>query len=234
MKSRDEGKSDGAGVIPPSRGEQMRRAVSLILVAALGLPASVQAQYERFQLTPFVGYMFGGAYEFDGGRFEAQSGLGWGATASFAMGRGAFVDLTYIRQDTKVDLEGSGAIPDIADAAELDLNYFHIGGHREFGQPGGKVLPYFGGALGAVLYSPNVESIDTDDNWEFSFGLNAGIKYFMGQSQRVALRFDMRGLWFWVPSDDYGYWCDFYGCFVVQGTETVAQGLASAGLVVKF
>ena len=213
----------------------MRRfIVGLGVLAAAGAGPVEGQEPSRFELTPFAGYQFGGAYEFDGGEFSAQEGLGWGTTLSFNMGRGGFLDLTYIRQDTKVDLESNGVGPDIKDAAELDLNYFHIGGHREFGDPYKKVRPYIGGALGAVLYSPSREGTDFDDSWQFSFGLNAGFKYFMGTSQRVGLRFDMRGLWFWVPSDDYGYWCDFYGCFVVQGTETVAQGLASAGLVFRF
>jgi hypothetical protein len=214
----------------------MRRFIPVLLLGTLAATAPASAQTTpRFELTPFVGYQFGGGYEFDGGKFAAQSGLGWGATASFSVGRGGFVDLTYIRQDTKVDLESNTPlIEDRTDAAELDLNYFHVGGHREFGNPYGKLKPYLGGTLGAVLYSPSVDGQDFDDNWQFSFGINGGFKYFMGQTQRVGLRFDMRGLWFWVPSDDYGYWCDFYGCFVVQGTETVAQGLASAGLVFRF
>ena len=214
----------------------MKRFIPVLLLGTLAATAPAGAQTApRFELTPFLGYQFGGGYEFDGGKFEAQPGMGWGVTASFSVGRGGWVDLTYIRQDTKVDLDSrSGLIPSREDAADLDLNYFHIGGHREFGDPYSKLKPYLGGALGAVLYSPSVGDTDFDDNWQFSFGFNGGFKYFMGQSQRVGLRFDMRGLWFWVPSDDYGYWCDFYGCFVVQGTETVAQGLASAGLVFRF
>ncbi|HSE28908.1 MAG TPA: hypothetical protein VLA95_11835 [Gemmatimonadales bacterium] len=213
----------------------MKRFIPALILTMAVAAAPARGQEARFELTPFAGYQFGGGYEFDGGKFSAQPGLGWGATLSFAMGRGGFVDLTYIRQDTKVDLESNlPLLPSRDDAAELDLNFFHIGGHQELGRRDGKVRPYIGGALGAVLYSPSVESANLDDQWEFSFGVNGGVKYFLGQSERIGLRLDMRGLWFWVPSDDYGYWCDFYGCFVVQGTETVAQGLLSGGLVFRF
>jgi len=37
-----------------------------------------------------------------------------------------------------------------------------------------------------------------------------------------------------VPTDDYAYWCDFYGCFAAQGSETVSQGEVGGGLVIKF
>jgi hypothetical protein len=50
----------------------------------------------------------------------------------------------------------------------------------------------------------------------------------------VGVRFDAR---LWVtpfPSGDYGTWCDFYGCFVVEGTEWVTQGTLSTGLVLAF
>lgn len=212
----------------------MKRFISALSLLVVAAAAPAQGQDARFEVTPFAGYQFGGGYEFDGGEFNADAGLGWGATLSFAVSPGGFVDITYIRQDTKLDLESrTDLLPSLEDAAELDLNFFHIGGHQEFGR-GGRLRPYLGGALGAVLYAPSVENVDLDDQWEFSFGINGGIKYFLGESQRIGLRLDLRGLWFWVPSDDYGYWCDFYGCFVVQGTETVAQGLLSGGLVFKF
>jgi hypothetical protein len=36
------------------------------------------------------------------------------------------------------------------------------------------------------------------------------------------------------PTDDYFYWCDFYGCGVSQGSVTLSQGEVTGGLVIKF
>lgn len=201
------------------------------LAVAVLLPGPVQAQQGRVELVPFVGYMFGGAYEADIGDFKAQESIAYGGTLSFNMGRGAFLDLTYIRQDTDVKLEPR---PIVDADLKLSTNYIHIGGHREFGQYQAKFRPYIGGSLGMVIFDGEVNGEDKDNNEEFSLGLNGGFKYLFGTEQRFGLRADMRGLWSWLPNDDYGYWCDFYGCFVVQGTNTIAQGLASGGLIIKF
>ena len=48
----------------------------------------------------------------------------------------------------------------------------------------------------------------------------------MFKSGRVGIRTDIR---LWVtpfPSGEYATWCDFYGCFVSEGTEWVTQGTA--------
>lgn len=199
---------------------------------AVLLPGSAYAQEGRIELVPFAGWMFGGAYEADIGDFEIQESVGYGATLSFNMGRGAFIDLTYVRQDSDVELDSPLSDPDVD--LKLSTNYIHIGGHREFGQYQAKFRPYIGGSLGMVIFDGEVNGDDRDNNEEFSLGLNGGFKYLFGTEQRFGLRADMRGLWSWLPNDDYGYWCDFYGCFVVQGTNTIAQGLASGGLIIKF
>ena len=44
----------------------------------------------------------------------------------------------------------------------------------------------------------------------------------------------VRGWFSFVPTDDYFYWCDFYGCGVSQGSVTLSQGEVTGGLVIKF
>ena len=203
-----------------------------VLALAVLVPGSVHAQQGRIELVPFVGWMFGGAYELDVGDLEVEDDIGYGGTLSFNMGRGAFIDLTYIRQDSKIDFTSPLAPPDTD--IDLSTNYLYIGGHREFGQYQAPFRPYIGGTLGMVIFDPSVNGEDRENREEFSLGLNGGFKAFFGAEQRFGLRGEIRGMWSWIPSDDYGYWCDFYGCFVVQGTNTVAQGLASGGLIIKF
>ena len=53
-------------------------------------------------------------------------------------------------------------------------------------------------------------------------------------SSRVGLRAHVKGWFSFVPSDDYFYWCSYYGCGVSQGSETVSQGEVSGGLIIKF
>ena len=215
----------------------MRRAVvSLALAVALPLATSpLVAQgvpTGRFELVPFAGTMFGGAYEVRDGRIEADNALGWGATFSVNMGGGQYLDFTYIREDTDLDIKGPGFGG--AEDLGLSMNYIQVGGHKEFARYQAPFRPYIGGAVGLVIYDPEVNGQDQKNETKFSFGLNGGFKYLFGADQRFGIRADMRGMWSWLPSDDWGYWCDIFGCFVVQGTSTVAQGLLSGGLIIRF
>ena len=196
------------------------------------LPGTADAQRGKIELVPFMGYMFGGAYELDVGRLEVQPSMAYGGTLSFNLGRGGFLDLTYLLQPSELDFDAPLAPPDVN--IDLSTSYIYIGGHHEFGAYEQAFRPYLGGTLGMVIFDPTVNGEDRENREEFSLGVNGGFKYLFGTEQRFGLRGEIRGMWSWIPSDDYGYWCDFYGCFVVQGTNTVAQGLASGGLIIKF
>jgi hypothetical protein len=206
--------------------------VAPALALAVLLPGTAQAQRGRIELTPFVGYVFGGAYELDVGRLEVQPDIGYGGTISFNLGRGGFLDFTYLRQDSEIDFDSPLAPPDTD--IDLSTNYFFLGGHHEFGDYQSPFRPFIGGTLGMVVFDPTVNGQDAENREEFALGANGGFKMWFGAEQRFGLRTELRGMWSWIPSDDYGYWCDFYGCFVVQGTNTVAQGMVNGGLMIKF
>ena len=211
----------------------MRRIlVGLAILAMVPTVSTAQQRPVRFELVPFAGFMFGGGYDLDVGKIEAEDGLGYGGTISFNMRDGHWLDFTYIRQDADLDVTGPGFSGD--EDLALSLNYITIGGHREFAQYGAPLKPYIGGSAGMVIYDPEALGEDLENTTRFTLGLNGGFKFLFGEEQRFGIRTDLRVLWSWVPGDDYGYWCSYYGCFVTQETETVAQGLASAGLILRF
>ncbi len=206
-----------------------------LLVSGLQAQGLVEVEHHnRFEVTPFGAYQWGGTYDtdvgngFPAGELQLKDSFAWGAILSFLMEEAGSVDLTYLRQDTDIGFKPvNGSRNDLGGFA---INYIQIGGtgilsHRS------QLKPFLTGSLGIGIFDPKTDGIGSDTR--FSWSVGGGAKY-MFKSNRVGLRFDAR---LWVtpfPSGDYGTWCDFYGCFVVEGTEWVTQGTLGGGLILAF
>jgi len=208
---------------------------------ALWLAASpVQAQLEevsekRFEFTPYAGYQWGGAFETDAlstvapaGELRLNDSFVYGGILSFLYGMRGAVELTYLRQDTDISFD-----PVIGTATQLGsfaVNYIQIGGRQGFGT-GSALQPFFDLSLGIGIFDPKAEGIGSSTRFSWSFG---GGAIYMFPSQKIGLRTDLK-MWVTpVPSGEYGTWCDFYGCFVAEGTAWVTQGQITGGLVFAF
>jgi opacity protein-like surface antigen len=209
--------------------------IALVLAAA-----PVEAQLEevgaqkRFEIVPVAGYQWGGSFEtnvgngFPAGTLRLKDSFAWGAILSFLAYGNSAIELTYLRQDTDVEFDPvAGSRTNLGGFA---MNYIQIGGRQHFGT-GGRLSPFASFSLGINILDPAGEGLDSQTRFSWSFG--GGAQY-MFASGRAGLRTDIK---FWatpVPSGDYGTWCDFYGCFVTEGTAWVTQGQLSGGLVLAF
>ncbi|HEY9508104.1 MAG TPA: outer membrane beta-barrel protein [Gemmatimonadales bacterium] len=208
---------------------------------ALGLCASIaQAQLvevhnTRFEFTPFAGYQWGGSLETDAvaslpsGSLRIPGSFAWGGILSFRTSPGSAVELTYLRQDSDLNFDPLGSGPTL-EGLGLSVNYIQAGGLYEF-MTDRPFRPFLTGSLGIGIFDAKGEDFGSDTR--FSWTVGTGFKY-MFKSGRIGIRSDLR---LWVtpfPSGDYATWCDFYGCFVAEGTEWVTQGTASGGLIFAF
>jgi len=184
----------------------------------------------RFEISPIVGYQWGGSFEADAGDLKLDDGVAWGVVLSFLAHGSSALELTYLRQDTDLRFDPVGTTPPLQQTAGFSMNYIQIGGRQEF--PRGKARPFISGSLGINVLDLKAEGFGSETR--FSWSVGGGLIYMLGESGRFGLRTDIK---YWstpVPSGDYGTWCDFYGCFVVEGTDWVGQGQASGGLVFAF
>jgi opacity protein-like surface antigen len=222
----------------------MKRRTCLTLSAGAGIAllfaaVPVRAQFseeseKRFEITPYAGYQWGGSFDTDAGgaipagTLRLTNGFAWGAILSRLIYGNSAVELTYLRQDTDVEFKPVGGAT--TKLGGFAVNYIQIGGRQEFGVGGG-FRPFVDASLGLGIMDPKNAAIGSDTRFSWSLGAGA-IKMFA--SQRVGIRADSK-LWVTpVPSGDYGAWCDFFGCFVAQGTAWVTQGQVSGGLVFAF
>jgi hypothetical protein len=193
---------------------------------------------KRFEFTPIAGYQWAGSFETDAGNSLLGAGelhlkpsFAWGGILSFLYGMHGAVELSYLRQDTDIEFNPlAGGPGPVLNQPGFAVNYVQIGGRQGFGVSP-QLQPFISGSLGIGIFDPKAEGVGSETRFSWSVG---GGAIYMFKSQRVGLRTDLK-LWITpVPSGDYGTWCDFYGCFVAEGTAWVTQGQATGGLVFAF
>lgn len=197
-------------------------------VALLTLAAMPLAAQSGIEITPTVGYRFGGTVNSDGGQFAASNDVAWGGTIGYRVKPDGLVELVYSRQPTTIkfssDTAGSFTVGDAA------IEYIQIGGALEFGHnPNTK--PYFALTVGGTHLAP--EASGHNSEWLFSFGGALGLKTYL--SQHIGLRAQAR-LWMSTLSADTEFWCTLPGACVIHASNGVffAQGELSGGVIFAF
>jgi hypothetical protein len=114
-------------------------------------------------------------------------------------------ELFWSRQDTGLDLNGSGGHVD------MSVDEFLIGGVYELGQ--GRLRETVSALVGASAFSPD----GAEREARFSFGIGPGVKYFL--LKNLALRAELRG---------YGTVVEADSVFISSGGNTVAYFSGSA------
>jgi len=203
----------------------MSRSLLAVLCLAVAAPLAAQSGIE---ITPTIGYRFGGTINNDDGRFSASDNLAWGATFGYRVKADGLVELVYSRQPTTVRFKpDTGAAFTVSDAA---IEYLQFGGALEFGDnPNTK--PFFALTIGGTHFAP--ENPDLLGEWVFSFGAALGLKTYL--SQNFGLRAQAR-LWMSTLSSDTQFWCSLPGGCVINASNGVffTQGEVSGGVMFVF
>lgn len=209
----------------------MKRLVYAAAVAALLVPAAASAQGAyRFELTPQVGYRFGGEIDGNDNAFfdtdlEVDEGAAFGLTFDIPLSRNFQLELLFNRQDTELVFD-EGLFGGNFDVADVTVDYYHVGVLWQGGNA--DVNPFFVFSAGVTRLDPDVPGADNEDR--FSMSLGGGVKIFF--NEHVGLRLEGRG--FFTAIDDYDsgcyddrWYCDDY----YDDGDTLAQGQASVGLI---
>jgi hypothetical protein len=197
--------------------------LAMVLVAAAPLAAQT-----TWEITPTVGYRFGGTVDNDDGQFSANDDLAWGGTIGYRVKRDGLVELVYSRQSTTIRFDPDTAAQFTVGGAAIE--YIQIGGALEFGH-NERTKPYFALTVGATHFSPQTTGLG--DEWDFSVGGALGLKTYL--SQHFGLRAQVR-LWMTTLSADTEFWCTLPGVCVISASDGVffTQGELSGGLIFVF
>ena len=220
----------------------MSRRFALSLVASLlvagGASASLPAHAGgTWELTPIVGYRYGGsARETDSGtEANIQGSLVYGLILDIKAREDGQYEFIYTHQSTELDLE-DGYVPFYEEPVRIDpgltIDTIQAGGLL-FLSPNPRSRPYIALTLGASLISP--DDPDLTGGTYFSGSFAGGVKLY--PSEHVGIRLEVRGYGTFA-SDSSEIACSGGGgggvCFVGASGMAIWQIEASAGLVLRF
>lgn len=198
------------------------------LVALTGSAVPATAQTHKVELTPFVGYMFGGEVNVWNGSMSVKDDMNYGLVLNFVLNRQGELQASYTRMDTELvyDEWNVGKRP----IYTTSVNVWQFGGQYRF-NPTATVRPFFSGTLGFTHYGVG-DQLDADapqmsSETFFSMVFGGGVKIF--PSERIGIRLAGH-LYSTILSSGSGFWCGTGGCGVGLSGWGFWQGDVQAGL----
>lgn len=199
--------------------------IYLAALSVLFVSSAAVAQEQRqpaFEVTLFGGYRYGGEFEIkpneeatnpipitrNSRKLKLQDAPFAGLTLNFEQTDDAYYELTYSRQDTK--LQGDYPV-------DVTVEYLHLGGIVLFpDSENDHAIPFFGMTFGGTRFTidgsslvgldiPNQPPISTQFNsrevseTDFSLGVAGGFKFPI--TRHIGLRLEGRGYFTFVNSD---------------------------------
>jgi hypothetical protein len=193
-----------------------------LCVALILAPSFASAQV--LEVTPFVGYRFGGdLYEVStGAALDIDGASTLGGTVDISVGTGTFVSVLYSHQGTRLDVTDAwtGAVRDVT----LAIDHWHVGATQELDD--GRVRPIIFGSAGLTRFGSA-----GDAETRFSLAAGGGVKVM--PSRRVGVRFDGRVYAVFVDGRSGGV-CSSGTCLINFNVSMAWQAEFTAGVVLAF
>jgi hypothetical protein len=207
-------------------------AVSPPPTAAQRAPLPTDVDWEaRLHLSAMVTYQWGGSITTEDGRQIFDAGENFAGVLTFPIRPGARGELYYGYQPTTLRREQAPGVPE--SLAPMKIHYFQLGGRFEPVR-GGRLLPYFAGTAGAVLFDAGkgTNGLDYGSDLEFAFRFAVGTTAVL--TRRVGIRAEA-GLLLPIFWSGGGFVCGGEGCEgVIAGSLAVVQGTVGGGLTIAF
>jgi len=198
----------------------MKRILISGLFTFLVLAVATRTEAQQIEITPFVGYQFGGELEEvdnDPVTRDLDQSPTWGLMADFSVTSLDQVEVYYSRQGTDLDRGTDSAVG-------VTIDHFQIGAIHQYA-PNRPIHPYIGISLGASKFVVAGES-DT----RFSGSLSAGVK--MVVSDHLGFRFD--GRVFGISTGSSPITCSEELCIGYPDTSIIWQYTINAGVMIHF
>lgn len=207
----------------------MRRSLPTFLLLAALLAAPARGG-EALEITPFVGYRFGGGLDaYTGESYNLDSASSYGLGMDLPLGDGtSMLELFWSRQETEVR---TGGIFEESDRFDLTLDSYQVGVVYELDEE--RVRPFLVASLGATRFEIDRGSVS--DSTVFALTVGGGAKLFLGD--HVGIRLEGRVYAPFVGGST-GVACSGGGgggsCFLSFSGNVLWQLELGAGVIVAF
>lgn len=197
-----------------------RRTIKALALSLFFLFSFSTIQAQELEITPTVGYFWGGHVRTYYGEIELGNDMNYGLTIDYSTAPGTQFEISWFISQAKASYFEYGY--DFGtDERDLTTNYIHLGVTQEMNY-GEAFRPFGTFTLGTTIF-------DTEENyavWRFSMALGAGMKYYF--NERIGLRAQGR---FLLPMYFGGGYYGYYG-YGVSTSSAVAQWDVSGGLII--
>lgn len=199
-----------------------------VAASCLGIGSAAAADessgYNRYEITPFVGYMAGGEFEdpTDGSERDLDADTNFGVIMNIAADPWRHYELLYSNQSTQLD--GVTTL-------DMDVQYLQIGGTVSH-PDATHAIPYFGITVGAAQFSPDETGLD--DETELAFTVGGGMR--IPVTDNIGIRFDARAFITLLDGDSEIFCVSSEGatCAIRTKSDTFLQYAASLGVTIGF
>jgi len=198
----------------------MKKTALLLLVSIAAL-AATGAEAREFEITPFIGYQFGGDvstyYQNQYQDVSVNSSENFGVVLSLGLSEMTQVELLYNTQDTTADANR------FDDSLGLNIDYWQLSLLWGF-NPDAQINPYVVFGIGGTWLRPDGFSSTS----KFSGNIGGGVKIFF--SDNVGVRLEGRFYGTYINSTTS--YCDPFWCYGYNNS--LYQFDVSAGLIIRF
>jgi opacity protein-like surface antigen len=181
-----------------------------------------------FELTPFVGYRWGGTIFADqtfifGQDVDVAPSANFGVNFALPLGDSGFkLELMANRQSSELETESGLFEPD-NEVADIDVTYLHGGLQIPFARSR-NATPYAVVSAGLAVLDPQVSGVSSENRFSASAGL--GVKVPM--SRNLSVRVEGRGYYTALEEQSDCTFCDYFY------NEDFFQGEVNLGLTFSF
>ena len=206
----------------------------VVLAVLLSIAPCARAQQAEaaFELTPLLGYRFGGTFEIEDSpdSYDIEDSASYGLIMNFPHRANTRWEILYSRQSTEAvysDPASSNARLDI------DSQILQIGGTYQFESESSSVQPYLAATIGGTHVKASANGSESDTFFSGSLGL--GI--LVAPNSRVGLRLEARGHATFTNSST-NLLCvsgpDLNACAIEVTGDVLTQFETFAGVVIRF
>jgi hypothetical protein len=185
------------------------------------------ALVSTFEVTPFIGYRFGGDFDVTKGEktstIKVVEDVSYGLLTAWSYDRSRQGELLISHYNSKFS-QHSDFLPS---NDELGITYAHIGGNVMISE--GNIPTYVTGGLGLTHLSPKGTGLDSETRFSMNVGLTAKIPV----SEQLSFQFGGRvyGTFFNSASSIF---CDQANCLISISSDIWVQTEVTAGLSFAF
>ncbi|MCF8367163.1 MAG: hypothetical protein K9H16_15345 [Bacteroidales bacterium] len=189
----------------------------------------------KLEITPMVGYFFGGNIKLYEGKLKIRDNVSYGVIAGLPLPNGVTFEFSYIGMPSTAQWRPYFNYENQYPSRDFDLNvnYFNLGGVRNI--PLSDKVKGFGAMRAGAAYF-NSSAGDIDDVWRFEISLGGGLKVYL--NDKIGLRFQ-GNMHLPLVFSGGGIFCGIgtggSGCSVgVGSTSAIIQGDLSGGLIFRL